>query len=146
MMQWMHRISTSWVASIFMGLLALSFIVWGIADVFTGMTSTALATVGSTEISSDAFSRSYRNFLRNQGQQLGMDITPDMAQKMGLGNVALQQLVSRTALDNTVARMGLTTSDAALSQNVRSQPSFHGITGQFDHNTFLQVIRNNGYD
>ena len=146
MMQWMHRISTSWVASIFMGLLALSFIVWGIADVFTGMTSTALATVGSTEISSDAFSRSYRNFLRNQGQQLGMDITPDMAQKMGLGNVALQQLVSRTALDNTVARMGLTTSDAALSQNVRSRPSFHGITGQFDHNTFLQVIRNNGYD
>ncbi len=146
MMTWMHRISTSWVASIFMGVLALSFVVWGIADVFTGMSSTALATVGSTEISSDSFSRSYRNFLRNQGQQMGVDITPDMAQKMGLGNVALQQLVSRTALDNTVARLGLTTSDAALSQNVRSQPSFRGVTGQFDHNTFLQVIRTNGYD
>ena len=35
---------------------------------------------------------------------MGMDITPDMAQKMGLGNVALQQLVSRTALDNAAAR------------------------------------------
>ena len=53
MLQWMHRLSTSWVASIFMGVLALSFVVWGIADVFTGMTSTALATVGSTEISVD---------------------------------------------------------------------------------------------
>src|SRR5271154_6691707 len=127
MMTWMHRISTSWVASIFMGVLALSFVVWGIADVFTGMNTTALATVGATEISSDSFSRSYRNFLRNQGQQMGMDITPDMAQKMGLGNVALQQLISRTALDNAVTRMGLTTSDAALSQNVRSQASFRGV-------------------
>jgi peptidyl-prolyl cis-trans isomerase D len=146
MMQWMHRLSTSWVASIFMGVLALSFVVWGIADVFTGMTSTALATVGSTEISSDSFSRSYRNFLRNQGQQMGTEITPDMAQKMGLGNVALQQLISRTALDNTVTRMGLTTSDTALSQNVRSQASFRSATGKFDHGTFLQVIQNNGYD
>ena len=38
MLQWMHRISTSWVASLFMGALALSFVVWGIADVFTGGT------------------------------------------------------------------------------------------------------------
>ena len=146
MMTWMHRISTSWVASIFMGILALSFMVWGIADVFTGMTSTALATVGSTEISSDSFSRSYRNFLRNQGRQMGMDISPDMAQKMGLGNVALQQLISRTALDNTVKRLGLTTSDAALAQNIRGQQAFRGISGQFDHNTFLQALQNNGYD
>ena len=47
MLQWMHRISTSWVASLFMGALALSFVVWGIADVFVGMNTTALATVGA---------------------------------------------------------------------------------------------------
>jgi len=145
MLQWMHRISTSWVASLFMGALALSFVVWGIADVFTGMNSTALATVGSTEISSDAFTRTYRNFIRNQSQQMGADITPEMAQKMGLGNVALQQLLSRTALDNSAARFGLTTPDAALAQNVRSLPSFAGATGQFDHNAFLRVVQAAGY-
>src|SRR5580692_10141511 len=107
MLQWMHKISTSWVASLFMGALALSFVVWGIADVFTGMTTTALATVGSTEISQEAFTRSYRNYLRAASQQQGMEITPDMAQKMGLSNVALQQLLSRTALDNAINRMGL---------------------------------------
>jgi peptidyl-prolyl cis-trans isomerase D len=72
MLQWMHRISTSWVASLFMGALALSFVVWGIADVFVGMNTTALATVGSTEISPDVFTRSYKNFIRNQSQQTGM--------------------------------------------------------------------------
>jgi peptidyl-prolyl cis-trans isomerase D len=146
MLQWLHRISTSWVASLFMGALALSFVVWGIADVFTGMNSTALATVGSTEISSDVFTRTYRNFLRNEGQQMGTDITPDMAQKMGLGNVALQQLLSRTALDNSAARFGLTTPDAALAQNIRSVPAFQGATGKFDHDTFLRVVQGAGYN
>jgi peptidyl-prolyl cis-trans isomerase D len=145
MLQWMHRISTSWIASLFMGALALSFVVWGIADVFTGMTSTALATVGSTEISSDAFTRSYRNFLRNESQQMGTDVTPEMAQKMGLGNVALQQLLSRTALDNSAANFGLTTPDSTLAQSVRSIPAFNGATGKFDHDTFLRVIQNLGY-
>ena len=122
MLQWMHRLSTSWVASLFMGALALSFVVWGIADVFTGMVTTGLATVGQTEISSTAFQRSYRNFLRNQSAQMGQEITPEMAQQMGLGNVALQQLISRTALDNAVQKLGMTTSDAALAESIRNVP------------------------
>ena len=35
---------------------------------------------------------------------MGTEITPDMAQKMGLPQVALQQLISRTALDNEAVR------------------------------------------
>ena len=89
MIQWMHQLSKSWVASLLMGGLALSFVVWGIADVFTGQSAGALATVGSTEISADSFQRTYRNFLRNQGQQMGMDLTPELAQKMGFDRAAL---------------------------------------------------------
>ena len=145
MIQWMHALSKSWMASILMGGLALSFVVWGIADVFTAQTDTALATVGSTDISSTAFTRSYRNFVRNQSQQMGMEITAEMAQKMNLRQIALQQLVSRTALDNMTGKLGLGVSDADLSQSVRALPAFKGATGQFDHNTFLQVVQNAGY-
>ncbi len=145
MMQWLHRISTSWVASLLMGVLALSFVVWGIADVFTGMRSTALATVGSTEISSDAFQRFYKTFVRNQGQQMGMEITPELAQQMGLGNVALQQLISRTALDNSARRLGLITDDATLAEGIRNEPAFRGPTGKFEKNSFLQLIQSVGY-
>ena len=146
MIQWMHRLSKSWVASLLMGGLALSFIVWGIADVFVGQSTGALATVGSTEISSDAFARIYRNFLRYQGQQMGMNITPEIAQKMGLDQAALQQLISRTAEDNLVARLDLTTTDAELARYVRAQPGFKGATGEFDRNVFLQAIQNAGYN
>jgi peptidyl-prolyl cis-trans isomerase D len=145
MIQWLHQLSKSWLASLLMGGLALSFVVWGIADVFTGQTTTALATVGSTEISVDEFSRTYRNFLRNRGQQMGMELTPDLAQKMGLDRGALDQMISRTALDNVVNRLGLTATDADVAKQVRAIQSFKGPTGDFNHAVFLQAVQSLGY-
>ena len=132
MIQWLHALSKSWMATLLMGGLTLSFVVWGIADVFTGVSSAGVATVGSTDIGQQEFQRLYRNFVRNQSQQMGSEITPDMAQKMGLPQVALQQLISRTALDNEAERLGLTTPDAELAHNVRSMSAFRGPLGTFD--------------
>jgi peptidyl-prolyl cis-trans isomerase D len=141
----MHALSKSWMATLLMGGLTLSFVVWGIADVFTGVSSADVASVGSTGISQQEYQRLYQNFVRNQGQQMGMEITPDMAQKMGLPQVALQQLISRTALDNEAERLGLTTPDSELAQNVRAMSAFRGPLGQFDRPTFLQALANAKY-
>jgi peptidyl-prolyl cis-trans isomerase D len=145
MIQWLHAMSKSWLATLLMGGLTLSFVVWGIADVFTGVSTSGVASVGSTEISQQEFQRLYRNFVRNQSQQMGTEITPDMAQKMGLPQVALQQLVSRTALDNEANRLGLTTPDAELAQDVRSMSAFRGPLGQFDRPTFIQALQTAQY-
>src|SRR5450432_2777054 len=145
MIQWMHALSKSWVATLLMGVLTLSFVVWGIADVFIGVSATGVATVGGTDISAQEFERSYRNFLRNQGQQMGTEITPDMAQKMGLSQIALQQMISRTAMNNEAEQLGLTTSLEAVRQNVRAMAPFRGTLGQFDRPTFNQAIQNAGY-
>jgi peptidyl-prolyl cis-trans isomerase D len=145
MIQWLHALSKSWMATLLMGGLTLSFVVWGIADVFTGVSSSGVASVGSTEIGQQEFQRLYRNFVRNQGQQMGAEITPDMAQKMGLPQVALQQLISRTALDNEAVRLGLTTPDAELAQNVRAMSAFRGPLGTFDRPTFMQALQTAQY-
>ena len=145
MIQWMHALSKSWVATLLMGGLTLSFVVWGIADVFTGGSTTAVASVGSTEIDAQQFQRSYKNFIRGQGQRMGMDITPDMAQKMGLPQVALQQMLGSAAIDNEAKRLGLTTSDTAVAQYVRAMAPFRGALGTFDRPTFLQAINTAGY-
>ncbi len=145
MIQWMHRLSKSWVATLLMGGLSLSFVLWGIGDIFQGGTSNSVAVVGGKEITQGEFSRAYRNLVRNQGAQMGTDITPEMAQKMGLGTVALQQMVSRTALDNAAADLGLTTPDAEVAQDVRTMNAFRGASGQFDRATFQQAIQNAGY-
>jgi peptidyl-prolyl cis-trans isomerase D len=145
MIQWMHRLSKSWMATLLMGGLTLSFVAWGVADVFTNMGGSTVASVGGTDIGQPEFQRAYKNFLRNQGQQMGAEITPEMAQRMGLGQVALQQMVSRTALNNEATNLGLTTSNDAVAQNVRDMQAFRGPTGQFDHASFLQAVQNAGY-
>lgn len=145
MIQWFHAVSKSFVATILMGALALSFVVWGVADVFTGQSATALASIGGKEISPETFKRVYTNMVRSEGERLGTEITPEMAQRMGMGPSVMQQMITRTALDNYADRLGLGTSDTQVAAAVRGLPAFRGPTGQFDHATFLRAINANGY-
>jgi peptidyl-prolyl cis-trans isomerase D len=146
MIQWMHGLSKSFLATLMMGVLALSFVVWGVGDIFTGATRTAVASVGGTNIEMTDFQRTYRNFLRQQGERMGgMEITPEMARSMGLGQTALQQMIDRVALDNYVAAQGLTASDADVAQAIRSIDGFKGASGQFEYMTFQRALQIAGY-
>jgi peptidyl-prolyl cis-trans isomerase D len=143
MIQWMHRLTQSWVASVLMGLLALSFIVWGIADVFTGSSDTTAIKVGSTQISVDAFGVAYRQFLRQASLESKTEITNDEARKEGLPRIEVQNLVSRTALLNMAHDMGTEASQQDAAAEIRSMRQFAGTDGSFDHRVFLQVMQNN---
>ncbi|HEY3778013.1 MAG TPA: SurA N-terminal domain-containing protein [Rhizomicrobium sp.] len=145
MLQQMRRLSKSWVSSIFLGVLALSFGVWGIADIFRGNTDTSVASVGGEKISADLFQRDYRNFLRGAGNQLGHDVTPEEAHAKGLDKQALQSELSRSAIDQVVAQLGLRAGDAQVSSAIRAQSAFRGPLGGFDRQTFLYRIQNAGF-
>ena len=81
MLQALRKFSKSWISSIFLGLIALSFALWGINDIFRGNTDTTAVAVGSNAMSSDAFQREYQNVLRNQSRALGIELTPEQALK-----------------------------------------------------------------
>ena len=145
MIQWMHKLSKHWLATLLMGALTLSFVVWGIADIFTGGGGTSVATVGGTDIEQADYQRTYKNFIQQEGQRMGAALTPDMAQKLGLDRVVLQQMEIRTAIDNEADSLGLTTSDADLAQSVRDMPAFKGPLGTFDKATFQLAINRAGF-
>jgi peptidyl-prolyl cis-trans isomerase D len=145
MMQSLHNLSRSWFATLLMGGLALSFVVWGIADVFTGSTSTAVASVGSTEIDQRAFMRSYKNVLRAAEQQNGQPVSPEMAQRLGLGPIALQQMIDRAAVDNEATRLGLVTPFAVVQQSIQAMPALRGATGRFDPTVYARALQNADY-
>ena len=146
MIQWMHSFSKHWIVTLMMGALTLAFVVWGMGlEQFNIGGSAGVASVGGTEIGAQEFQQAYRNFLRNQSQRMGSEITPDMAEKMGLPQVALQQMIGRAALNNEAERLGLTTSDTALVTTVHAMEPFRGTLGQFDRQVFNQAIQNAGY-
>src|SRR5687767_402392 len=101
----------SWVAKVLLGLLAASFLVWGVADVFTFRPGSALATVGDQEISAQEFTDSYRNWLLNYQRQTGQTITPEQARLLGLDRTYLNDMINNASLDGEASEMKLAVSD-----------------------------------
>ena len=140
MLQEMRKYAQSWVASLFMGALALSFALWGIADIFRGNADTTVYSIGSTQISSDLFAREFHNVIRNAGTTL----TPD--QTKIAGQQILDRMMSGTALDMIAAKLGLTATDDRVRAQIQGMQAFNGALGTFDHATFVQVIGRAGYN
>jgi peptidyl-prolyl cis-trans isomerase D len=128
-----------------MGVLIISFGVWGIADIFRGFGQSTLATVGHTEISTNEFRQLYTEKLQQIGRQYGRPLTMDQARAFGLDRQVLQQTIAEAALDEQARRLGLGQSDAETMRMVLSDPNFKGVGGNFDPARFQSVIRQFGF-
>src|SRR5688572_24384079 len=77
---WLGRI----VMGVVLGLIAVSFAIWGIGDIFKGFGRSSLARIGGTEITIEQFRQLYSERLQQLGRQLNRPITLDQARQMGL--------------------------------------------------------------
>jgi peptidyl-prolyl cis-trans isomerase D len=137
-----RRASQGWIFKAFMGLLMLSFLVWGIADVFRKFTDTSPAQIGDMKLSPESFRQAYTERVRDMGRRLGRALTPDQALAMGLDRQILNELFSESALDQKAKKLGLNVGDETLVKKIEKMPEFAGPTG-FSHEYFLLVLRSN---
>jgi peptidyl-prolyl cis-trans isomerase D len=128
-----------------MALLAGSFAIWGINDIFRGFGRTALAKIGDTEIPIDRFRQNYQDRLQQIGRELGRPIPADLANARGLDRQVLGEMIAQAGLDQRVHQMGLGLSDADIARSITSDPKLQGVNGQFDRARFELILRNIGY-
>ena len=149
MLRGIHKASSTWlgkaVMAAVMGIIAVSFAIWGIGDIFRGFGRSAVATIGGTEISIEEFRRFYNDRLQQLGRQVGRPITPDEARARGLDRQLLAQLVAETTIDEQAKQLRLGIDNAEIAKRITSDPSFRGANGQFDRQRFEQIIRQAGY-
>ncbi|WP_018320271.1 SurA N-terminal domain-containing protein [Bradyrhizobium sp. WSM2793] len=149
MLRGMRKASSNWlgktIMAVVMGVLIVSFGIWGIADIFKGFGQSTVAKVGSTEISLNEFRQIYTDRLQQISRQFGRPLTPDQARAFGLDRQVLQQTIAEAALDEEARRLGLGQSDDQIRQLIMNDPNFKGVGGSFDANRFQAVIRNFGY-
>lgn len=144
MMDVFRRAAKSWLAKALIGMLALSFGVWGIADVFRGYHSGALATVGSQEISGQEFSSTLNRTLQQIAQQQGQALTVEEARKLGIDQSVLNNLIQEAAVDDQVKKLGLGVPDQMIADETAANPQFHGADGKFNKEDFLRLLERNG--
>jgi peptidyl-prolyl cis-trans isomerase D len=149
MLEGLRVASQNWIGrsimALVMGVIVISFAVWGIGDVFRGFSSQRLARVGSTEVTVDSFRTAYQNDLRNLQQRSRRAITHDEARKLGLDQQVLQRLIVDAALDQKTKSLGMAINEDEVAKALKTERVFQGPTGQFDVNRFKQIIADAGF-
>jgi peptidyl-prolyl cis-trans isomerase D len=150
MLRGIHNASSTWlgkaVMAVIMGFLVISFAIWGIGDIFRGFGQNAAITIGRTEISLEQLREYYTDQLRQLSRRLGQQITPDQARARGIDRQLIGRLVAETTLDEQAKALGLGVSNAEVAKRITNDPTFRGLTGQFDRARFEELIREAGYN
>lgn len=143
MMESLRNAAKGWMAKVLIGLLAVSFAVWGIADVFRGGTANTLASVGKQEIPAARFDSAFKDYLQALSRQTGKGMTPEEARAMGIDKAVLDSLIQQAALDDQASKLKLGVSNTYLAQDLMKDPAFHNSQGVFDAERFKQLLAQN---
>ncbi len=149
MLERLRVASQNWIGrtvmGLVMGVIVISFAIWGIGDVFRGFSSQRLVKIGAGEVSVEAFRSTYQNELRRLQQKLRRGITNEEARRAGLDQQVLDRLITDVALDQRTHSLGLSISDDETQRLLKAEKVFQGVNGQFDPERFKQIIRDAGF-
>lgn len=135
-----RRFTKSWIAIGILGLLIISFAVFGISDVFTGAVNQWVVKTGDRTVSSTEFRRMFDEQRRQMEQQRG-PITIEDAVTNGLDQQMLAAVASQESMSAIIERAGVRISDAQVAAELRTMSAlFNQVTGQFDQEIYLQRL------
>ncbi|MCV2880877.1 peptidyl-prolyl cis-trans isomerase [Actibacterium sp. XHP0104] len=125
-----------------LGLLMIGLTGFGVTNF--GGSVRSVGNVGDTPISTDRYYRALMQEIRAAEAQLDRRLTLAEAQEFGLVFNARARSISDTALDNELARVGLSVGDAEVARALKEYAAFQGTDGKFDRETYRFTLQQNG--
>jgi peptidyl-prolyl cis-trans isomerase D len=132
------------IMTVVMGLIIVSFVIWGVGDMLRGFTASTVASVGSEKITAQDYRSAYERTLQQYQRRLRQPFTNEQARAIGLDRQVLQRMLSEAAIDEEARKLGLNISDDALRNMITSNPNFRDKSGAFDPQLFASALRDNG--
>ncbi|MFI4999468.1 MAG: peptidyl-prolyl cis-trans isomerase [Reyranellales bacterium] len=141
------------VMSVLLGMLIVSFGLWGIGDMLRvggrnsevahvgGMHIPVYGWIGGTSVSVDEVRDRFNRQLEQIQRQTGQRPEPEQALRYGLHVRALEDVVQRAVLDNAIQQFGLAISDDEVRATIAQNPTFKGPTGSFDANKYQGLLQ-----
>jgi peptidyl-prolyl cis-trans isomerase D len=136
-----HGVVGKAIMTVVMGLIIVSFAIWGVGDMLRGFTSSTVASVGGAKISAQEYRVAYDRAIQQYQRRLRRPFTSEEARQIGLDRSILQQLLNEAAVDDESRKLGLNISDDALRQIIASNPNFRDKSGAFDPARFAGALR-----
>ncbi len=139
MLQTIRDKITGWVASLFLGAIAIVFVFWGI-DFQSGAASYA-AKVDGQSIPAETVRRAWQQRQSQLQQMLRNELPPDMAKSQQ--TALLDQYIKQTLLTQRANDLGYKVSDEALAKRVMEIPQFQ-VDGKFSPDRYNGLLRSSG--
>lgn len=142
----LHSISKSWVSQAILGVIAVSFVISGVAGYVFTQHDTYAVKVNGEEISQHVFQQQYSNEYRALSQQLGEQFTaladsPEFVE--GVRKNVLNRLVDQELLRQYVKELNIDVGDEHIKRAIVSTPALQS-NGKFDNNLYQQLLAGNG--
>ncbi|HTK35445.1 MAG TPA: SurA N-terminal domain-containing protein [Caulobacteraceae bacterium] len=135
------------VATILLGLLVVSFAVFGIADVFRNHSvKDAVVEAGARTIGSAQYKQMFDRYKKDVEQQNGgQPVSTEQAVAAGADRGLADSLAQSEAFAALVTKLGVNPSDKLVVGELRKQSAFFDpVSGKFDKQTYETRLQENG--
>ena len=119
MLSSLRKFSETIVAKIFIALIALSFVFWGINDFFRSSYSNSVAEIDGEEISFNQFINEFNKIIRNNNIQ-----SEKIAIKNNIHIIAVSNIVSEKLLKVHAKKLGVVIDDTIIAIEIKNSYEF----------------------
>jgi peptidyl-prolyl cis-trans isomerase D len=123
------------------GLVALTFVFWGVENRVTRGSRETVATVNGMEISVREFGEELRRQQDQLRQLFGRNFDPAALDTPETRRALLEQLIAQRLVASAAIKSHLTVTDESLRDTIASIPAFQGPDGQFSKANYEAVLR-----
>jgi peptidyl-prolyl cis-trans isomerase D len=135
--------SKSVIFKIFLGLIAISFGIWGIEDIFRKSKNSYVAKIGSNTIITFAEFNDVINKEASKLQKmLGKNFSSEQIKALGLEQIVLNQLINTKLIELECNELGIKVSDEVVAEYIKHQPAFQD-KGVFSKEQFKHILKIN---
>lgn len=143
MITWMQRhkkwlVITIWISTI--AFVGAGFVGWGSYNY--GSKGGVVAKVGNKEVTVEDYSQEYNNLFQEYSRLFGDSFNKELAEQMGLKDIAFRQVLEKTLLLNFADSLNLETTDEDIARELVKYEMFLK-DGKFDKDTYIKVLNQN---
>ena len=119
MLSSLRKFSETLTAKIFIALIALSFVFWGINDFYKSSYNNAIAEINGDEISFNEFTKEYSKIIRDNNIQ-----SQKLAIEKNIHIIAISNIISEKLLKTHAKNLGILIDDTVIAIEIKNNNEF----------------------
>lgn len=128
-----------WIGWTIIGLICLTFALFGLNSYFNGATDPVVAEVNGVKIKQTEFNRSLQQYRERLRKMMGENYRPEMAEGIAAKQSVLNDMIEQRLILQTTQEVGQSVSDSAILKMIHNTPEFQNV-GVFDKSVYTTLL------